>query len=322
MVAAPCLGSAVNGLRRAQGWFAAVLLVACLPVEAAVHVVVVSGLGGDADYAARFASQAGHIAQASRSVAGDAQRVRQLSGEAATAAAVEQSLTALGNSLRSGDLLILMLIGHGSFDGSEYRYNLPGPDLTGTRLVKLLDAYAPGVQQLVIVATSASGALAKPLQHAQRVVITATKSGAERNATRYASQWERALTSDEADRDKDGTVTAQEAHEFAERQVADAFKADAALATEHSQLNGEGAARIAVALLGAKALYAADLQLQALRGEQQQVEVRLAAVRSRKGSLSDDAWYAALEPLLVEIAKLDQRIDAREAQLMAAGGAR
>jgi hypothetical protein len=312
----------VSGLRRAQGWFAAVLLAACLPVQAAVHVVVVSGLGGEAEYAARFASQADHIAQASRSVAGDAQRVRQLSGEAATAAAVEQTLTGLANSLRSGDLLILVLIGHGSFDGNEYRYNLPGPDLTGTRLVKVLNGFAPGVQQLVVVTTSASGALAKPLQHAQRTVITATKSGAERNATRYASQWERALTTDEADRDKDGTVTAQEAHEFAERQVADAFKADAALATEHSQLSGEGAASIAVALLGAKALYAADVQLQALRGEQQQVEARLTALRSRKGLLSEDDWYAALEPLLVEIAKFDQRIDAREAQLIAAGSAR
>jgi predicted xylose isomerase-like sugar epimerase len=77
-----------------------------------------------------------------------------------------------------------------------------------------------------------------------------------------------------------------------------------------------------VALLGAKALYAADVQLQALRGEQQQVEARLAALRSRKGLLSEDDWYAALEPLLVEIAKFDQRIDAREAQLIAAGSAR
>ena len=152
----------MSGLRRVQGWFAAVLLVACLPVQAAVQVLVVSGLGGDTEYAARFASQAGHIAQASRSVAGDPQRVRQLSGEAATAAAVEQSLTGLAGSLRSGDLLILVLIGHGSFDGSEYRYNLPGPDLTGTRLVKLLAAFAPGVQQRVLVTTSASGALAKP----------------------------------------------------------------------------------------------------------------------------------------------------------------
>ena len=298
------------------------LLLCCLPAQAAVHVLVVSGLGGEAEYAKRFADQASHIAHASQSVAGDAQRVRLLSAEAATAAAVEQSLTSLAGTLRSGDQLIVVLIGHGSYDGSDYRYNVPGPDLTGARLVKLLDAFAPAVQQLVVVATSASGALAKPLQRAQRVVITATKSGAERNATRYASQWERALTTDAADRDKDGSVTAQEAHDFAERQVADAFKTDAALATEHAQMVGEGASRIVVALLGAKALYAADAQLQVLRGEQQQVEARLDAARSRKDTMSEDAWYGALEPLLVEIAKLDQRIDAREAQLSTAGGAR
>lgn len=301
---------------------AAVLLAIGLPAQAAVHVLVVSGLGGDADYAARFATQAAAIAHASASVAGDAQRVQQLSGDAATATAVEQSLTALAASLRGGDQLIVMLIGHASFDGNEYRYNLPGPDLTGTRLVKLLDGFASGVPQLVVVATSASGALSKPLQRSGRVAITATKSGAERNATRYGAQWVKALSTDEADRDKDGTVTAQEAHDYAERQVADSFKADAALATEHAQLQGEGASRFAVALLGAKALYAADAQLQALRAQQQQVEARLDAARNRKSGLAEDAWYAALEPLLVEIAKLDQRIDMREAQLAAAGDKR
>jgi hypothetical protein len=316
------VASRMGTVVRLRAVLAALLLTACLPAHAGVHVVVVSGLGGDAQYAARFASQAAAVAQASVSVTGDAQRVHQLSGEAATSAAVEQRLNALAGVLHSGDQLIVVLIGHASFDGTDYRYNLPGPDLTGVRLAKLLDGFAPGVSQLVVVATSASGALTKPLQHSGRVVITATKSGAERNATRYGAQWVRALTTDEADRDKDSTVTAQEAHDYAERQVADSFKTDAALATEHAVLQGEGAARFAVALLGAKALYAADSQLQTLRGEQQQVESRLDAARSRKTGMSDDAWYATLEPLLVEIAKLDQRIDAREAQLAAAGGKR
>lgn len=316
------VASRMGAVVRLRTAVVALLLIAAAPAQAAVHVMVVSGLGGDAQYAARFAAQAAQVAQASISVTGDAQRVHQLSGDAATAAALEQQLNTLAGALHSGDQLIVVLIGHASFDGSEYRYNLPGPDLTGTRLTKLLDGFAAGVPQLVVVATSASGALIKPLQHGGRVVITATKSGAERNATRYGAQWVRALTTDEADRDKDGTVTAQEAHDYAERQVSDSFKADAALATEHAVLQGEGAARFAVALLGAKALYAADSQLQTLRGEQQQVESRLDAARSRKSSMSDDLWYATLEPLLVEIAKLDQRIDAREAQLAAAGGKR
>ena len=299
----------------------ALLLLVTAPVQAAVQVLVVAGLGGEAEYAERFAAQAADIARASVPIAGDAQRVRALSGAAATTAAVEQAVQSLAGTLRSGDQLIVVLVGHGSFDGSEYRFNVPGPDLTGTRLAQLLDALPAGVQQLVVVATSASGALAKPLARPQRVLITATKSGGERNATRYGAQWVKALTSAEADRDKDGTVTAQEAHDYAERQVADGFKADAALATEHALLTGDGAARFAVALLGNRARYATDAQWQALRGEQQQAEARLQAARERRAGLADDAWYAQLEPLLVEIARIDRRIDAREAQLAAASGA-
>jgi hypothetical protein len=75
------------------------------------------------------------------------------------------------------DILKLIKPRHHAFsarlrrNGNEYRYNLPGPDLTGTRLVKVLNAFAPGVQQLVVVTTSASGALTKPLQHAQRLLL-------------------------------------------------------------------------------------------------------------------------------------------------------
>ena len=34
------------------------------------------------------------------------------------------------------------MIGHGTYDGEEYRFNLPGPDLTGTEIVQLLDQIA------------------------------------------------------------------------------------------------------------------------------------------------------------------------------------
>ena len=27
-----------------------------------------------------------------------------------------------------------MLIGHGSYDGAEYKFNIPGPDLTGAEI--------------------------------------------------------------------------------------------------------------------------------------------------------------------------------------------
>ncbi len=53
---------------------------------------------------------------------------------------------------------VVVLIGHGSFDGENYRFNLPGDDLTDTDLARLFDEL-PAQDQLIINATSASGAV-------------------------------------------------------------------------------------------------------------------------------------------------------------------
>ena len=49
-----------------------------------------------------------------------------------------------------------MLIGHGTFDGADYKINLPGPDMTAIELATLLDRM-PAKRQLVVNMTSASG---------------------------------------------------------------------------------------------------------------------------------------------------------------------
>ena len=109
--------------------------------------------------------------------------------------------------------MTIVLIGHGTFDGEEYRFNLPGPDLTGRELGQLFDQL-PARDQLIVNGTSASGAAIERWQRPQRVIITATKSGGERTATRFADHWIRALTSDAADANKDDVVTAAEAFEY------------------------------------------------------------------------------------------------------------
>jgi len=297
----------------------ALALLACAgPAAAAVRVLVVSGLGGEADYEQRFETLGSQIAQASLTVAGDAAHVQRLAGAAATATAVESSLGTLAGAVATGDQVIVVFIGHGSYDGTDYRLNLPGPDLTGARIGALLDRIPAAVPLLVINATSASGAMASRWLKGNRVVITATKSAGERNATRFATFWAKALVTAEADRDKDETVTAAEAFDYASRQVAESFKADAAIATEHPQLAGADPARFVVARLGKGALYAGDRELQALRGEQTTLDDRLVGLRTRRAVLGDERYYTELEPVLSDIAKLDRRIDAREQQLAAA----
>jgi len=297
---------------------AALLFALALPAQAAVHVLVISGLGGDADYAQRFEALGRDIAQASLSVTGDAAHVQRLSGAQATATGVESALGDLASRVGAGDQALLVLIGHGSYDGADYRLNLPGPDLTATKIGALLDRMPPAVPLLIVNATSASGAVVNRWLKGNRVVITATKNGGERNATRFAGYWAKALATAEADRDKDETVTAAEAFDYASRQVAESFKADAAIATEHPQLAGPDPARFVVARLGKGALYAGDRELQALRGEQTTLDDRLVGLRTRRAVLGDERYYTELEPVLSDIAKLDRRIDAREQQLAAA----
>ena len=216
---------------------------------------------------------------------------------------------------------MLVLIGHGSFDGNEYRFNMPGPDITGKEIVAFLDSM-PASQMLVVNATSSSGSVVESWRRANRVVITATRSGSERNATRFAEYWVQALSSTEADRDKNEMVTAAEAYEFASRKAADAFKSGASLATEHPRLDGKLADRLVVARLGSSALLPSDAQLDALMKEQSTIEQQIDEVKARKASLGEEQYYDELEKVLLSLARLDRRIDERKAALLgpAAGG--
>lgn len=307
-------------MRRVRDAMAALLLAAAAPAPAAVHVMVVSGLGGEPQFDERFNAWSEQIARGSATVSGGPDTVYRHSGDEAKREAIEARLRKLAGELRAGDQFVLVLLGHGSYDGSEYRLNIPGPDLTGSQFLALLDRIPATVPQLVVNATSASGAIAERWSKPHRIVITATRSGGERVATRFGGYWAEALTSDEADLDKDGSITVREAYEFARRRVEDAYKADAAIITENSKLGGGDPARFVVARLGDEALFASDRELAALREEQDGVEQRLDALRAQKAQLPEDDYYARLEPVLVEMARLGTRIEARLAALGSAPG--
>ncbi|MEP7312754.1 MAG: hypothetical protein ABI859_09225 [Pseudomonadota bacterium] len=312
MAAAPAMGTFVN-LRLVLLCLGLALVAA--PTHAASYMLVVSGLGGEEGYEQRFTEWADTVVTAGETLAGDPARVLRFTGKAATAAAIEQAMGQLATRLHADDQLCIVLIGHGSYDGSEYRMNLPGNDITGSTFAALLDKLPATTPVLLINATSASGAVADRWLKPNRVVITATRSAGERNATRFAGYWAEALTSSEADRNKDETVTAEEAYEYASRKVADAFKSDAAMATEHPRIGGREPGRFIVARLGKAARHANDAQLLTLREQQTGIERELADVKARKTALQMDAYYQQLEPVLLRLARLGQQIDAREAQL-------
>lgn len=299
---------------RVVRWAIAGLLCAA-QAQAATQVLVIAGLGGEAQYEERFTQWSQTMAGAAVTATGNKDSVVRLAGEGATREAITRELTRIARAVGPGDQFMLLVVGHGSFDGNDYRLNLPGPDMTGTELLTLIDRIPAGVPQLIVNGTSTSGAIADKWARANRVVITATRSGGERNAARFGGYWAEAMTNEAADRDKDGAVTAQEAYDYAVRKVADAFKADAALLTEHAKLTGSDPGRFVVARLGAAALFASDAELIALRRQQNGIEGRLAELKPLKADLPREEYYNRIEPVLLELAKLGEKVDARLAAL-------
>jgi hypothetical protein len=295
-------------------------LLSSVPAHATLHAIVVAGLGGEETYEQDFRKHATSLAEAIAHLDDEA-HVMLLIGQQAQLSALRRELQALVGKAQSGDSVMLMLVGHGSFDGEEYRFNIPGPDLTATELATLMNRIG-AKEQLLVLASSASGGALSKLKRPGRIVIAATKSGTERNATRFAEHWVRALTTKEADVDKDEWVTIKEAFDYTERKVADAYKADASLATEHARMEATETARaerIPLARLGAGRSMPTDPELRTLFAERLRIEREVDAVKARKAEqkdqLPDAQYYDDIEKTLVELAKTQIRIDARQAVL-------
>jgi hypothetical protein len=226
---------------------------------------------------------------------------------------------------KAADSLVLMLIGHGTFDGTEYKFNIPGPDITGSELASLLDA-VPCARQLVVNMTSSGGGAIPFLRKPTRIVISATKSGTEKNATVFARYWAEALRDPAADSDKNESISALEAFHFAQRKTADAYESQKRLATEHAVLedtgkgegerapspeNGEGklAASFTVVRLGANAAAARDPAKRALLDKKETLEQAIDKLKYEKAALPADEYKKQLGQLLLELAKTQEALD-------------
>ena len=281
------------------------------PAAAATFTIVIAGLGGEQSYEEKFREHAATVVTAAEKVAGSRAQVVSLTGAGARADDVRREFKGLAGRMSAGDSVVVVLIGHGTFDGESYRFNLPGPDLTDAELARLFDSL-PARDQLIINSTSASGATIERWQKPRRVVITATKNGGERTATRFAQYWAEAVTSDAADTNKDQIVTAAEAYQYATRRVEAAFKANTSLATEHARLEGDNAGRFTVARLGVAELPPDNPEVAALLNQRNAIEQDLNRVKQQKDGLPENQYYDALEEVLVRLALLQREIDSKQ----------
>ncbi len=283
----------------------------------------VAGLGGEPEYDARFSGWAKDLDKLLHQVEPQA-KIKTLYGDEATRANVEAYLREVAKDSKPDDSLVLMLIGHGTFDDFDYKFNLPGPDLSATELAGLLDKIS--AHELVVNMTSASGGSIAVLEKPKRVLITATKSGTEKNATVFPRYWIEGLRDPSVDSDKNEIVTALEAFRYAEEKTAKFYETQKRLSTEHALIedagkgegvkapspeNGEGltAGRFAVLRLGAAAAAIRDPQKLALLKTKEELEASIDDLKYRKASMAVEEYRAQLKQLLLQLALTQAELD-------------
>jgi hypothetical protein len=310
------------------------LAFALLQAPPETHVIVVSGLGGEASYRRDLLTWGTSLATAARRLGVPGGNVVQLVGDSSEAPALpratrERVLAALQDVTRRsrpGDIVLIFLAGHGSHEGAESRINLPGPDLTVADLAVALEPLNDR-RVVVVNSTSASGDFLPLLSRSGRVVITATKGPYERNATRFGGQFVAALATAGADADKDGRVSMLEAFLFARRETGRIYEADNRLLTEHAVLddNGDKQGSAAPGAEGedgslARTLFlgtvparvaATDSAGVRIEREARTIEASINTLRSRKASMKEDEYQSQLEALLVELALRNEALRAR-----------
>lgn len=276
--------------------------------NAATFVVTIAGLGGEPDYEQRFAILAGDTDKAVRASGGD-RVVETLKGTDATKAKFTAALSKVAGQARAQDVLILMMIGHGTFDGTEYKFNLPGPDISGTELAILLNRILAS-RQLVVAMTSASGGLTAALKKDNRTIITATKTGTEKNATLFSRYWVEALRDPAADVDKDEVVSAAEAFRYAQAKTAGFFTEQKRIATEHAVLdNPQRAAGFQLVKYGSAAAVITDPAKQELVAKKEDLDNKIDALRLEKDLLAPAEYKKQMAALLLELARTQEAID-------------
>lgn len=241
--------------------------------------------------------------------------------------AVLTAITDLAERSAPGDRVLIVLIGHGTAQGPNVHFNLPGPDLAPAELAMALTALED--RRLAVVNTApASGAFLPALSADGRIVITATANASETQHTRFAGFFIEALASDAADANKDNAVSLLEAFHFARRELDRAFESDDRILTEHALLDddGDGSGSLDPGVDGADGAVANRFSLAnplatvdtgmtdaklALQLEARRLVDRIERLKQDKRLLSRDAYDERLEALLVELA-LNRRAYRRE----------
>ena len=304
------------------------LLVAALTLaslaSAATHYVTLAGLGGEQEYEQRFAALARDIDKILAGSGGE-NRVHTLHGPGVTRERVSTLLGDISRTAAQGDEFVLILIGHGSYDGQEYKFNIPGSDISAADLAAHCDRI-PASRQLIVNTTSASGGSVAFLQRPGRAVVAATRTGGEKNATIFARYWVEAMRDAAADTDKNEVISALEAFRYADRRTTGFYETQKRLATEHAVLedtgkgeavrapsaeNGQGllAGQITLVRIGGAQRAAADPAKRGLLEKKEILEREIDKLKYEKAAIPYETYRKRLAELLLELARTQEELE-------------
>jgi hypothetical protein len=286
--------------------------------------VTIAGLGGESGYQTRFDGAASDLDKIFKA-SGPGVHVYTLSGADATRAKLLSTLQQVAAAAKAQDDFVVALIGHGAYDGVEYKFDLPGPDISGEQLAEACNRIA-SKRQLIVNTTSASGGSVAALQRPGRAVIAATKTGTEKNATVFARYFVEALQDPAADIDKNEAISAIEAFQYADRKTAEFYSSQKRLATEHavfddlgkgdpvrtaSDENGEGRLLRSFTLirLGSNKTVALDPAKRDLLAKKEDLERQIDILEYQKAAMAPPEYKKQLTDLLLSLARVQAQLD-------------
>jgi hypothetical protein len=294
------------------------------------YALIVSGATGGQDYAAQYSRWSADLSRTLVDVLKfDAASVTVLSespraSSAATAENVRRGLASIRAGMTRDDLLIIVLIGHGTFDGVDAKFNLVGPDLESAEWSALLRPL-PG-RVVVINTTSGSFPFLERLAAPRRIVVTATDSSAQRFDTVFPEYFIRALSDEAADIDKNGRISIWEAFAAASGNVRRHYQQRGQLSTERALIddNGDGVGK-EVTGAGEDGSYASrtyldvprpgaaptDEVLLKLLQRRTTLEAEVDDLKIRRTFLPPAEYAREFERIMIELAKVSHDIRAR-----------
>ncbi|MDA0327392.1 MAG: hypothetical protein O2958_00065 [Gemmatimonadetes bacterium] len=304
------------------------------------HAIIVVGLGGAAEYRDSFHAEASQIYTAlierhglrAEDVTYLGEKVEvapEMISLRSTRANVLQVLGEIALHAQPMDRVLVVLIGHGTAGGSEPQFNLPGPDLTPSDFQLGLMAFP--TQSLALVHTgTASGGFVTPLSGPNRVLIAATRTERQLNATEFGQFFAKAIAGEGADLDHDDRISLLETFLYARQEVERYYQEQNELLTESAVLddNGDGVTSHDAGITGPDGLLAATFHIGSYSGtaaqtpddpvlarlyeERIEIQGRINVLRGVRDTMSDDRYLEEMEPLLVELALKTREIRARE----------